>query len=317
MVVALHPEQSQRGDDQDGTPGCEVEPVSNVVIRSVPAEETPRGDQSSNVAKHDCNNNMSARLSECSGQMCLNQPDEPRCRMLTVCADRCASSCVTHDVCAHLRVREGAEHEGGCGDDESGTVADLRILTGEEHYITDHYKRGGSHDEDLSPVDLGADKRQEQGEEGADDIRGHCVQLLFDYGLLRIDSLHDRRQEEGQALDCDVVEKKDKGRGQGDGAEDAAEDLGLVNLVEDLCLSDTLRLDAGNGEVLFLLSKPAGCLGPVRESEERNEGEADGDDSLDAKDHSPGVQTAKAGKFQDRRREKSTESACQRRHDDV
>lgn len=237
--------------------------------------------------------------------------------MLTICADRCASCRVTHDVCAHLRVREGAEHEGGCGDDESGAVADLGILRGEEHYVTYHNKGRGAHDEDLSPVDLGADERQEQGEEGADNVRGYCVQLLLDHGLFGIDRLHNRRQEESQALDSDVVEQEDKGRGQGDGAEDAAEDLGLVNLVEDLCLSDTLRLDTGNGEVFFLLSKPAGCLRPVREGEERNEGEADGDDSLDAKDHSPGVQTAKTGKFQDRRREKSTECTCQRRHDDV
>lgn len=133
--------------------------------------------------------------------------------MLTICADRCASSCVTHDICAHLRVREGAEHEGGCGDDESGAVADLEILAGEEHYVTYHYEWSGAHYEDLSPVDLGANERQEQGEEGADDVRGYCVQLLLDNGLFGIYGLHDCRQEESQALDSDVVEQEDEGRG--------------------------------------------------------------------------------------------------------
>lgn len=62
VVVALHPEQSQGGGDQNGAPGSEVEPVSNMVVWRIPAEEAPRGDEPTDVAKHDCSENISARL---------------------------------------------------------------------------------------------------------------------------------------------------------------------------------------------------------------------------------------------------------------
>lgn len=271
VVIALHPEQRQGGGDQDGAAGSEVEPVTDVVVRSIPAEEAPRGDESTDVAKHDCGEEKRQRASPNVAQMCSNPPDEQRRGKLTICTDGRAPCCVTHDVCAHLRIGEGAEHECGCGDDESGAVAHMRVLARQEHDVTDHYERGGAHDKNLSPVDLGADERQKQGEEGADDVRGHCVQLLFDDGLFRIDGLDDRRQEEGQALNSDIVEQEDEGCGQRHRAEDAAKDLRLVNLVEDLCLSDTLGLDASNGEILLLLAEPARGLGPVGEGEERDE----------------------------------------------
>lgn len=317
VVVALHPEQRQGGGDENRAAGGEVEPVPDVVVWCVPAEEAPRGDESTDVAEHDCGEGKCQRASPKVIQMCPNQPDETRRGRLTICADRRTACCVTHDVCAHLRVCEGTEHEGGCGDDESGAVAHLGVLAGQEHDITDHYEGGGTHDENLSPVDPGADERQEQREEGTDDVRGNCVQLLLDDGLFRVDGLDDRRQEEGQALDSDIVEQEDEGCGQCDGVEDAAEDLGLVNLVEDLCLPDTLGLDAGDGEVFLLLAEPAGGFGSVGEGEERNEREANCDDALYAEDHAPRVQTAKARQLQDRRRKKPTKCTCQGCHDNV
>lgn len=60
VVVTLHPEQRQRGRDQDGAPGSEVEAVSDVVVWRIPAEEAPRGDEATDIAKHDCSENVSA-----------------------------------------------------------------------------------------------------------------------------------------------------------------------------------------------------------------------------------------------------------------
>lgn len=41
LVVALHPQEGQDGDDQYGRRGSEIEPVANVIIRSVIPKETP------------------------------------------------------------------------------------------------------------------------------------------------------------------------------------------------------------------------------------------------------------------------------------
>lgn len=142
--------------------------------------------------------------------ICSNKPDGTRGARRTICANRCAPCRVTHDVCAHLRIREGTKHKCRCSDYECSTVANLQVFTSQEHDIANHYKGGSAHNEDLAPINLGADERQKQCEKGADDVRGNSIQLLFDHCLFGVYGFHDRREEESQALDSDVVEQEDE-----------------------------------------------------------------------------------------------------------
>lgn len=113
------------------------------------------------------------------------------------------------------------------------------------------------------------------------------MQLLRDDSGLWVDCLYDGRGEEGEPLHRDIVEEEDKGRSEGDGAEDAAEHLCRVELVEDFGGRETLRLYARNGQVLFGFRQPARCRGPVGQGEEGDERDADSDDALNGEEHAP------------------------------
>lgn len=109
----------------------------------------------------------------------------------------------------------------------------------------------------------------------------------------RVDSANDSWRKECQALNSDVVQQKDEGCGQYDGVEDASDCLLFVKLVQDLILTDALRLDASDGQILFLLAEPSSSLWSVCEGDEGDEREEAGDDSLDGEDHAPLFQRAK------------------------
>lgn len=287
LVVGEHPEEEGDGEDEDGGGGGEVEAVADVVVGPVERQERPGRDEAADVAEHD------------------------------VGADGGRAGGVGDDVGGDLGVAEGAEGEGAAGDEERRAVPDLRVRADEEHDVADHHEGGADDEEDVAAVEPPAEEREEDGEEGADDVRGHGVELLGDDGGLGVDRPDDGGGEEGEALDGDVVEEEDEGGGEGDGAEDAAEDLDGVELVQHLGGGDTLRLDPGDGEILLRLGEPLGGLGPVGQGDERDEGEDAGDDALDGEDHPPPVKAAEVGELQDAGGQETAERAGERGHDDV
>ena len=121
------------------------------------------------------------------------------------------------------------------------------------------------------------------------------MQLLRHDAVVRVDCPDNGGREEGEALDGDVVQQEDESGAEGHGAEDAVENLGHVELVEDFGRADALGLDARDCEVLFVLCQPACGGGAVRQREEGDDGEAARDDAFDSEDHAPGVQAAEVG----------------------
>lgn len=162
------------------------------------------------------------------------------------------------------------------------------------------------------------------------------MQLLGDYRVFWVDCLDDRRGEEGETLDSDVVyqimlafdmvvgcsregrtEEENEGRGQRDWTQNAAQRLRLVDPVKNFGGTDTLRLDPRMCKILLFLRQPPCRLGAIRQREESNQRETARNDALDGKDHAPLVKTPKTVKLQDGTREQAAESSSERRHDDV
>lgn len=172
---------------------------------------------------------------------------------LTIGADGAGARRVAQHIGADLGVRDGAKREGGARDDKGRAVPRLRVVGAEEHGVSQHHEGRAANHEDLALVQLVRPHGNGQREEGTHGVGGDGVELLLDGRELRVDGPDDGRGEEGEALDGDVVEQEDEGRRQGDGADDAADELGLVDGIEDLGRGDALGLYAGDGEVLFFL----------------------------------------------------------------
>ena len=181
LVVGRHPEQEEQGEDEDGQGGAEIEAVADVVIRRVGGQEGPRGDQATDVAEHD------------------------------IGADGGGAGGVGDDVGGDVGVAEGAEGEGAAGDEEGGGVADAGVGAGQEHDVASRHQRAADDEEDEAAVELPAEEGEEHGEEAADDVGRHRLQLLRDDAGFGVDGLDDGRGEEGEALDRDVVEEEDEG----------------------------------------------------------------------------------------------------------
>lgn len=216
-----------------------------------------------------------------------------------------------------MRVAQRTEGEGARGDDESSSVADLRVGAGQEHDVSDHHERGAGNHEDGAAVVAPGEEGEEYGEEGADDVGRHGAELLVHDGGAGVDSAYDGGREEGKALHGDVVQEEDEGCGEDDGVEDAAEGLLPVELVEDFVLSYALRLDAGDGEVLLFLGQPSGGLRAVGECEEGDKSQEASDDAFNGENHSPAGERAEGVQCQNSGCQKTTESTGQGRHDDV
>lgn len=186
----------------------------------------------------------------------------------TIQADGAAARRVGDDVGADLGIGQRADGKQRAGEEEGGSVAGGRVGRSQEHAVAGNNEGRADDHDDLAAVPAPAEQRQEDGEEAADDVGGHGVQLLDDGRLFGVDGADDGRGEEGEALDRDVVEHVDDRGGEGDGVEDAREELLLVHLVENLGGRDALGLDAGNGELALLGGEPSRGLGAVGEGEE-------------------------------------------------
>jgi hypothetical protein len=127
------------------------------------------------------------------------------------------------------------------------------------------------------------------------------VELLRDDSVLGIDSADDRRGEESKTLDSDVVQKEDERSGQNDRVENAADRLLLVELINNLALPYTFRLDASDSKILFLLIEPTGCLRAVGKGEERDYGKNARNDALDSENHPPALEATERVESEDRR----------------
>lgn len=117
----------------------------------------------------------------------------------------------------------------------------------------------------MSTVDLIADAWEKHSEEGTNNIRWDCIELLLDGCLQGIDRSHDTRKEEGQPLNGDVVEQEDEGSGQGHRAPDSRDEFSGIDLIQHLGGTGALTLDSSNGEALFVLSEPPRRFRTIRE----------------------------------------------------
>jgi hypothetical protein len=86
LITAIHPEQQHNTQDQNRATRAQIQAVTNLVVRSVKRQETPCGDQTANIAEHDCH------------------------------ADCGCACCVGDDVGGCVGVAQRAEREGSRGD---------------------------------------------------------------------------------------------------------------------------------------------------------------------------------------------------------
>lgn len=110
-------------------------------------------------------------------------------------------------------------------------------------------------------------------------------------------------------MHSDVVEHEDEGNKEGGRAENTAEEFGGIDTIEDSGLTNTLRLDTGDGEIFFFLSEPAGRFRSIGQSEESNDANADSDDAFDEENHAPCTESSNAMKCKNPRCEKTTKRA--------
>lgn len=260
LVVPPHPRDLEDRDDEDEARRREVEPVADLVVGAVEGEIRPRRDEAADVPEHD------------------------------VRADRDAAARVADHDGRRLGVGQRAEGKAADGREEGRGVAHACLPARQEQDVPQHREGRRDGDEEGPPVEAPAGERQPDEEDGAQRVRRDRVELLLDRGLRRVDGGDDGRGEEGEALHGDVVEEEDERRRQHERVPEAEPQLLLVGLVEHAGLGHALGLDAGDGEVLLLLREPARRLGTVGQREERDDGESDRDDALDAEDHAPGVQ---------------------------
>lgn len=231
---------------------------------------------------------------------------QPRNERTYVEADGTGASSVTDDVRTDLSVGHRAKDHGRAGDEEGSSVADLQRIGAEEHGVTTHDKRRTSSDKELTAIKAPADEGEEEGEDSADGPRGDAQELLADGRGFLVQGADDSGEEESHALNGDVVEQEDEGNLDCHGGGHATDQLGLVNAVNDLGLTDTLRLDTGNAELLLLLREPAGGLRAVSEGSEGEDAEADSDDALDDEDHAPRLGASERVHVEDTTREQGT-----------
>lgn len=232
-------------------------------------------------------------------------------------ADGTASCGVTDDVGADVGVGHGTKNHAGTGNQEASTISNARSLRGQEHGVSDNDGGGGKDDEDLASVEIPTESREGNSKDGSDGVGRDTVKLLLDGAVLGVDGSNDGGEEESKTLDSDVVEEEDEGDLKSDGVGDTTPELDSVDTVDDLSLSETLRLDTGNAEILLLLSEPSSSLGSISECDESDETKTNGDDTLNSKDHSPVVKATEVGELEDSTGQETTESTSKRSHDHV
>ena len=165
LVTPLHPNYQQHTRNQDGAARSQIESITNLVVRRIKRQEAPSRNKSTNVTKHDHD------------------------------AD-CRRACgVRDDVRRNIRSAESTEGESPGRYEERGSVANLRIVAGEEHDIANDDERRARDEEEHAFVKAPADIWQEDCEERADDVWRYRVQLLGDDATVWVDRANDRRCE--------------------------------------------------------------------------------------------------------------------------
>lgn len=130
--------------------------------------------------------------------------------------------------------------------------------------------------------------------------------------LVREDGSHNRRSEESQALDGDVVQQEDGGNRQRCRRSDTLLDCACVQLVQDDRRANLLSLDSGIRKILLLLRQPLGLLDSIRHQDIGGNTDDGGDNTLDQEDLLPGVHRPNAVDLEDTGSEQSTESPSER-----
>jgi hypothetical protein len=278
FVARLHPEQQNDGQHEYGTRSRKVEAIANAVVWTVKRQEGPRGNQPAYVSKHD------------------------------VGSDGGRPSSVGDDVGRHLSVGEGAEGECAGGDEERGGVTGMGVRGGEENDVAHDHKGAADDEEDGAPVISPAEEWDEEGEKGTNDIWRYRVQLQKDYAPSWVDRGDDCWCKESQSTDGDVVEEENKRCRKSHRAEDALEELGGINLIQDFGCPDTFRLHSCNSEVLLIFGQPFRRSWPIGQGEEGDEGDTNRDNAFDGEYHPPRTKATEVTEFQDTRGQETAKS---------
>lgn len=228
-----------------------------------------------------------------------------------------ASSGITDNVGTDVSVCHGTQNHTSAGNEEASTVSNTSLLGSQEHSIADNDSGRGQDDEDLSLVNPPTDSREDESKASTDSVRRNTVELLLDNAVIGVDAADNGGEEESETLDSDVVEEEDEGDLEGDRVGNTAPELDSVDTVDDFGLGETFGLDTGDAEILLLLGEPAGCLGSVGKGDESEKTEADGNDTLNSKDHSPGVKATEVVKLENSTGKKTTKGTSKGSHNHV
>lgn len=139
------------------------------------------------------------------------------------------------------------------------------------------------------PVPLLPRPTYQQREESADDVRRNGEQLLVNRRLVGEDASHNRRGEEGQALDGDIVQQEDGRNRQRRRRKNALLDSPRVQLVQDDRRANLLPLNSSIREILLLLRQPLGLFDSIRHQRVGGDTDDGGDDAFDEEDLLPCV----------------------------
>ena len=130
---------------------------------------------------------------------------------------------------------QSSVREGSDSNKERCAISRLRRLRSQEYNISNHHKRRRNPHKEQSTVEDGTQKREQDRENGTNDIRWHSVQLQRDYTGFRVDGADDRWCEECKPLHGDVVKEENEGCAECDWAEDTEEGFLGVWMIGKSC----------------------------------------------------------------------------------
>ena len=124
-----------------------------------------------------------------------------------------------------MRVAHCAKCEGCGAAQKDGYVTNVCIEIGEEDRVLNNDGRTSYSNEHVAIIEAPAEGKDDEDEEGADNVRGYCDKMLLNSRAAGVDCTYDRVQEEGIFEGSYVVQEKYQGHTQGDRVRNGASAL--------------------------------------------------------------------------------------------
>jgi hypothetical protein len=170
-------------------------------------------------------------------------------------------------------------------DAERKTAAYLMFASVVAKNIESSYDQWSSErDEGLPRVHSPTQRRDDDRAGNANNVREHSQELFLRSCSSGVHSADDCRQKERDAKYGNIIEQKDARCRQSDGVGEAALQLRTIDLVEQYCLVETLRLDSVDCNFFLVFRHPARGFGAISHGDESNESEAHCDGAFDSED---------------------------------